>query len=95
MINILLSFIKAERTVNWTMQLQALSDMLPYFAALANCIQTLCISTCSLCQNLTAHIKVHMPFSESYVQFKNIMLYVTQRFVDIIMELYLDISIIP
>jgi len=33
MVNILRTFIKAERTANWELHLQAVSEMLPYLAA--------------------------------------------------------------
>ena len=36
MVDILRTFIRAERTGNWKLHLQAVHDMLPYFAAADN-----------------------------------------------------------
>ena len=43
MINILCKYIRAERTGNWELHLQAVSEMLPYMAASGHNNYTKCI----------------------------------------------------
>jgi len=42
MVDILRMFIKAERTANWELHLQVVSQMLPYFAASGHNLYTKC-----------------------------------------------------
>lgn len=42
MVNILRTFIKAERTANWKLHLQAVSEMLPYLASLGHNLYIKC-----------------------------------------------------
>ena len=69
MIDILLSFIKAERTGNWTLHLQALSDMLPYFAASGHNLyaKTVYLYLQFMSELESTHPSAYVHFSEDFM----------------------------
>ena len=66
MIDILRSFIRAERTSNWELHLRTLTEMLPYLAAAGHSLYVKCLYLQEMASLPNDHPDVHEKFMSSY-----------------------------